>query len=270
MRLAALPLSKPQLKQSPSHSQAQFEQATLHSSTKLTQSNAAFAVLQGVYADFVQLFAELPLAALVESNTLILHGGLFRVPPPTEPGQKPEYKNTKELPKRMLSQLRTGSLEDLRNYKTTRTADKKSSKARRKTEGEVWYKGGVDPDPPGKSSAHYKLCVTSVTCSASSTSPVFVCATHTWSLRVLLSLHVVHFAAHMCQLIASDILWSDPSYLPGHIENDLRGVGTRFGPDVTEVRPAAGSQHSNALWGVAVNLLVSAALPAAKGLLYLV
>lgn len=39
----------------------------------------------------------------------------------------------------------------------------------------------------------------------------------------------------MTQLIASDVVWSDPSRLPGQHPNVQRGVGTRFGPDVTEV-----------------------------------
>lgn len=61
---------------------------------------------------------------------------------------------------------------------------------------------------------------------------------------------VLLFSWHAClaerlsQLIASDILWSDPSQLPGHRENKLRGVGTRFGPDVTEVSRSAGVQGS--------------------------
>jgi hypothetical protein len=39
----------------------------------------------------------------------------------------------------------------------------------------------------------------------------------------------------MSQLIASDILWSDPSTRVGQVLNNQRFVGTRFGPDVTEV-----------------------------------
>jgi hypothetical protein len=39
----------------------------------------------------------------------------------------------------------------------------------------------------------------------------------------------------MSQLIASDILWSDPSTRLGQVLNNQRYVGTRFGPDVTEV-----------------------------------
>jgi hypothetical protein len=42
-------------------------------------------------------------------------------------------------------------------------------------------------------------------------------------------------AVHLSQLIASDVVWSDPSRLPGHEANTLRGVGTRWGADVTEV-----------------------------------
>lgn len=41
---------------------------------------------------------------------------------------------------------------------------------------------------------------------------------------------------YMSQLVASDILWSDPSTKPGQVLNNQRFVGTRFGPDVTEVR----------------------------------
>lgn len=77
---------------------------------------------QGLYKDMVRLFAQLPLAALVEGNTLILHGGLFRTPPEREKG-KPKYKNLGALPDGY--QLRTGSLDDLRQAS----------------------KGGADPDP---------------------------------------------------------------------------------------------------------------------------
>lgn len=38
-------------------------------------------VLQGVFTQMKRFFASLPLAALVENSTLILHGGLFRAPP---------------------------------------------------------------------------------------------------------------------------------------------------------------------------------------------
>lgn len=73
----------------------------------------------------LRLFAQLPLAALVAGNTLILHGGLFRAPPEREKG-KPKYKNLGALPEGY--QLRTGSLQDLRQA----------------------GKGGVDPDPDGR------------------------------------------------------------------------------------------------------------------------
>lgn len=36
---------------------------------------------QGLYTHMKRFFASLPLAALVENSTLILHGGLFRAPP---------------------------------------------------------------------------------------------------------------------------------------------------------------------------------------------
>jgi serine/threonine-protein phosphatase 5 len=37
--------------------------------------------LQGLFTHLKRFFASLPLAALVEHTTLILHGGLFRAPP---------------------------------------------------------------------------------------------------------------------------------------------------------------------------------------------
>lgn len=53
---------------------------------------------------------------------------------------------------------------------------------------------------------------------------------------------------HMCagsqqQVLPSDVLWSDPSPNPGHRFNVLRGIGTVFGPDVTEV----GHRHQQRL-----------------------
>ena len=36
--------------------------------------------------------------------------------------------------------------------------------------------------------------------------------------------------------IAADVLWSDPVADPGLELNEQRGVGTVFGPDITEVR----------------------------------
>ncbi|PNG99897.1 Serine/threonine-protein phosphatase 7, partial [Tetrabaena socialis] len=35
-------------------------------------------------------------------------------------------------------------------------------------------------------------------------------------------------------LLATDVLWSDPVAEPGFSENEARGVGLVFGPDVTE------------------------------------
>ena len=36
--------------------------------------------------------------------------------------------------------------------------------------------------------------------------------------------------------LATDILWSDPVKTPGFHENDTRGIGMTFGPEITEVR----------------------------------
>ena len=36
-------------------------------------------------------------------------------------------------------------------------------------------------------------------------------------------------------VIATDVLWSDPMATPGLVENEARGVGLLFGPDVTQV-----------------------------------
>lgn len=37
-------------------------------------------------------------------------------------------------------------------------------------------------------------------------------------------------------VVAADVLWSDPVLEEGIQENELRGVGVIFGPDVTQVR----------------------------------
>lgn len=73
---------------------------------------------KALYRDVLRLFAQLPLAAVVEGNTLILHGGLFRVPP----AKLERNQSLEDL------QLPTGTLSDLR-------ADKK---------------GSVDPSPDSK------------------------------------------------------------------------------------------------------------------------
>ena len=36
-------------------------------------------------------------------------------------------------------------------------------------------------------------------------------------------------------VVATDVLWSDPSNQPGLMENEARGVGLLFGPDITQV-----------------------------------
>lgn len=38
-------------------------------------------------------------------------------------------------------------------------------------------------------------------------------------------------------VVATDVLWSDPSAQPGLVENEARGVGLLFGPDITQVPP---------------------------------
>lgn len=128
--------------------------------------------MQKLYKDIIALFANLPLAALVNDCTLILHGGLFRsLPPKKLKNADGEVELVKHL--RDLNRLAP-------NYKWT-TGDLNLLRAS--------GKGGLDPDPD----------------------------------------------THISQVIASDVLWSDPSHIPGHIANELRGVGTRFGPDTAEV-----------------------------------
>jgi serine/threonine-protein phosphatase 5 len=58
----------------------------------------------------VRLFAQLPLAALVEGSTLIMHGGLFRAPPEHKQDE-PKFKNLNDLP--VGHKLRLGTLQDL-------------------------------------------------------------------------------------------------------------------------------------------------------------
>ncbi len=57
------------------------------------------------------------------------------------------------------------------------------------------------------------------------------------------------------KLIASDVLWSDPSTHAGLHPNTARCVGTTFGPDVTEVRAGAGCGRAPALHVVGAQLL---------------
>ena len=105
---------------------------------------------KSIFAACKQLFKNLPLGALVNKQTLVLHGGLFRKP--KIPGKR-KHSETFEL----------GSVEDLR----------KGSK------------GGLDPSGFGQSQ------------------------------------------------LAADVLWSDPGKAEGFLENDARGIGMVFGPDVT-------------------------------------
>jgi hypothetical protein len=89
-------------------------------------------LLQDLYNNVIKLFAKLPLAALVEGNTLILHGGLFRAPPVDAEGE-PLYATLDDVPEDVLKGLRTGSLEDLKKAQ----------------------KGGEDPDPESKQRRHH-------------------------------------------------------------------------------------------------------------------
>ena len=100
-----------------------------------------------------KLFASLPLAARVNQQTLVLHGGLFRK---QKTRSKRKHNQTDVL----------GDLNDLRKAP----------------------KGGLDPSGLGTSR------------------------------------------------LATDVLWSDPSNNSGFVENDSRGVGMIFGPEITEVR----------------------------------
>lgn len=109
---------------------------------------------KNVFAACKRLFAVLPLSALVNKNTLVLHGGLFRKQPSRATGKN----------KRKIDECVVGNLEDLR----------KASK------------GGLDPSGMGASR------------------------------------------------LAADVQWSDPTKTPGFLENDARGIGMTFGPEITE------------------------------------
>ncbi|GIL70676.1 hypothetical protein Vretifemale_1400 [Volvox reticuliferus] len=114
-----------------------------------------------IYSASKKLFSVMPLAALIQRNTLVMHGGLFRKPPEPKRGAK----RRKVLhPARAGVKLEPGTLDHLR----------------------AASKGGLDPDGCGSS------------------------------------------------LVATDVLWSDPIAAPGLFENDARGVGLIFGPDITE------------------------------------
>lgn len=113
-------------------------------------------VWKSVFAACKKLFAALPLAALINRKTLVLHGGLFRRQPSRATGKSKRKREDEVV---------LGNLNDL----------KKASK------------GGLDPGGLGASR------------------------------------------------LATDVLWSDPTKTPGFVENDARGVGMTFGPEITEV-----------------------------------
>jgi serine/threonine-protein phosphatase 5 len=109
---------------------------------------------KNIFAACKKLFAVLPLSALINKKTLVLHGGLFRKQPSRATGKN----------KRKLDECMLGNLDDLR----------KASK------------GGLDPNGLGASR------------------------------------------------LAADVQWSDPTKTPGFLENDARGIGMTFGPEITE------------------------------------
>ena len=107
--------------------------ASSHSATHCVHAN-----LQALYKDVLSLFAQLPLAAVVAGNTLILHGGLFRVPPTKKKDkQKQLPTGLKHMSDEEQQALATGSMADLRAVK----------------------KGSLDPDPYGKCSRVPYLCL---------------------------------------------------------------------------------------------------------------
>ncbi|GLC44111.1 hypothetical protein PLESTB_000927800 [Pleodorina starrii] len=116
-----------------------------------------------VYSASKKLFSVMPLAALIQKNTLVMHGGLFRKPPEPKRGAK-RRKSVHPSRAGAVGKLEPGTLDHLRQA----------------------TKGGMDPDGCGSS------------------------------------------------LLATDVLWSDPVAALGFAENDARGVGLTFGPDITE------------------------------------
>ena len=109
---------------------------------------------KNVFSACKKLFSMLPLAAVVNKQTLVLHGGLFRKQPARSTGKN----------KRKIDECVVGDLSDL----------KKASK------------GGLDPSGLGASR------------------------------------------------LAADVQWSDPTKTPGFFENEARGIGMTFGPEITE------------------------------------
>ncbi|KAK9839890.1 hypothetical protein WJX84_007689 [Apatococcus fuscideae] len=114
-----------------------------------------------IYRRCKGVFAMLPLAAVVNQRTLVMHGGLFRKPQPQPKGVNKRKRKATQGPQKPAE---LGNLSDLRSA----------------------GKGGLDPNGLGAAA------------------------------------------------IAADVLWSDPVADPGLELNEQRGVGTVFGPDVTE------------------------------------
>ncbi len=57
----------------------------------------------------------------------------------------------------------------------------------------------------------------------------------TVSHRLQLCCNYADVAGAGKSVIATDVLWSDPAPQPGLVENEARGVGLLFGPDITQV-----------------------------------
>eukprot|EP01025_Chloroclados_australasicus_P054129 TRINITY_DN6412_c2_g1_i4.p1 TRINITY_DN6412_c2_g1~~TRINITY_DN6412_c2_g1_i4.p1 ORF type:complete len:391 (-),score=26.49 TRINITY_DN6412_c2_g1_i4:80-1201(-) len=118
-----------------------------------------------LYKLFLKLFANLPLAALVNEQAVVLHGGLFRKPIfRLKPKGVQQGKKRRKFAVPFQRKRELGTLEDLRKS----------------------IKGGLDPSGRGQTQ------------------------------------------------LATDVLWSDPMSDPGMQNNDSRGVGVLFGPDITQ------------------------------------
>ena len=123
-----------------------------------------------VYKLCKAVFAALPLSAVIEGKVLVLHGGLFRGPPPPRRTPKKSKAKGKRKADAMAAEWGDGAIH-LGTLKQLRACGK----------------GGVDPDETRAN-----------------------------------------------QVMACDVMWSDPQSEEGIALNDKRGVGLLFGPDVTE------------------------------------